>query len=141
MSKENDFTTKIIIVVFLVLVLIVSGFFVLQMISDNGDEVESDSAETTEQTNTQTDSNQSNEVTNPTESSDNDASGTSQLNPQADTGDTRCLITVNGQTYDVTDFRNQHSGGDIFDCGDDMTATFNGEHGMDYERIRPYLVE
>jgi len=40
----------------------------------------------------------------------------------------RCIITISGQHYDVTDFRSQHSGGDIFVCGTDMTRTFFGQH-------------
>ncbi len=40
----------------------------------------------------------------------------------------RCIITISGQRYDVTDFRSQHPGGDIFACGTDMTQTFFGQH-------------
>ncbi|MFZ2152757.1 MAG: hypothetical protein WAV41_01735 [Microgenomates group bacterium] len=42
--------------------------------------------------------------------------------------DNRCIITIDGGRYDVTSFRNQHSGGDIFQCGADMSATFHNRH-------------
>lgn len=40
----------------------------------------------------------------------------------------RCIVTISGQRYDVTDFRFQHPGGNIFACGTDMTQTFFGQH-------------
>lgn len=40
----------------------------------------------------------------------------------------RCIITLSGGQYDVTDFRNIHSGGDVFQCGTDMTASFLSRH-------------
>lgn len=40
----------------------------------------------------------------------------------------KCIITVEGNKYDVTSFRNQHSGGNIFQCGTDMTTSFFGQH-------------
>jgi cytochrome b involved in lipid metabolism len=40
----------------------------------------------------------------------------------------RCIITIQGVKYDVTNFRNIHSGGNIFQCGADMTSTFFGQH-------------
>lgn len=43
----------------------------------------------------------------------------------------RCIVTVEGQKYDVTDFRLLHSGGDIFVCGTDMTNTFFGQHNQE----------
>lgn len=44
--------------------------------------------------------------------------------PSAD----RCIITISGGQYDVTEFRNIHSGGDVFQCGTDMTAAFLSRH-------------
>ncbi len=44
------------------------------------------------------------------------------------TPDTRCIISVDGTSYNITDFRQEHSGGDIFTCGADMSATFHGQH-------------
>ncbi|MFA6004909.1 MAG: hypothetical protein WC775_00290 [Patescibacteria group bacterium] len=43
--------------------------------------------------------------------------------------DNRCIVTVRGQQFDITQFRFDHSGGNIFSCGADMTDIFNGEHG------------
>jgi hypothetical protein len=39
-----------------------------------------------------------------------------------------CLIQVDSVSYDVTSFRNQHSGGDIFQCGTDMSSIFWSQH-------------
>jgi hypothetical protein len=48
------------------------------------------------------------------------------------TPDSRCIITVDSQKYDVSSFLNQHSGGDIFQCGTDMTSVFNRRHDPSY---------
>lgn len=45
------------------------------------------------------------------------------------TKDTRCLIVIDGATYDVSAFRSMHSGGDIFQCGTDMSSVFWSQHG------------
>ena len=37
-----------------------------------------------------------------------------------------CIITIEGKKYDVISFRSQHSGGDVFKCGTDMTSSFFG---------------
>jgi len=50
------------------------------------------------------------------------------------TPDSRCKISVDGVSYDVTAFRTTHSGGDIFTCGADMTATFYGQHSANMLR-------
>jgi len=39
-----------------------------------------------------------------------------------------CIITIQGSSYDVTDFRTEHTGGDVFKCGEDMTQVFKGAH-------------
>lgn len=41
-----------------------------------------------------------------------------------------CIISIDGTSYDVTSLRKSHSGGDIFNCGSDMSATFWGRHGQ-----------
>ena len=41
-----------------------------------------------------------------------------------------CVIQVDGVSYDVTQFRRSHSGGDIFQCGTDMSAIFWQEHNQ-----------
>jgi len=50
-----------------------------------------------------------------------------------------CIITVNGQKYNVTSLRTTHPGGDIYVCDTDMTETFNSKHGIDYGRLDQYL--
>lgn len=50
-----------------------------------------------------------------------------------------CLITVNGQVYNVAKLRSTHPGGDIYVCDTDMTETFNSKHGIDYGRLDQYL--
>lgn len=49
-------------------------------------------------------------------------------NPQAN----RCIITIDGTHYDVTDFRNIHGGGDVFTCGSDMSVIFHNRHPNSY---------
>jgi cytochrome b involved in lipid metabolism len=50
-----------------------------------------------------------------------------------------CLITVSGKQYNVTNLVKTHSGGNIFNCGTDMTTTFNGQHGTNLSLISRYL--
>lgn len=45
-------------------------------------------------------------------------------NPQAG----RCIIIIDGIKYDVTNFRNIHSGGDVFTCGADLSQLFHDRH-------------
>ncbi len=52
----------------------------------------------------------------------------------------RCIVTVNGSQYDVTNLRRTHSGGDIFTCGTDMTSTFMSMHGTNWGLIARYKV-
>jgi hypothetical protein len=41
----------------------------------------------------------------------------------------------------MTEFRNLHSGGDIFQCGTDMTSIFNDRHPASYlNRIAKYKI-
>lgn len=42
--------------------------------------------------------------------------------------DNRCIVTIKGLKYDVTRLRSSHSGGDVFNCGTDMTSTFFSQH-------------
>jgi cytochrome b involved in lipid metabolism len=56
--------------------------------------------------------------------------------------DNRCLITISGKKYNVTDYRNKHPGGDIFTCGSDMTTAFNNQHGSStLKKMTQYLVK
>lgn len=55
--------------------------------------------------------------------------------------DERCVITIRGDKYDVTTFRNRHPGGNIFKCGEDMTNAFNKQHGeKQLQQIQKYKV-
>jgi cytochrome b involved in lipid metabolism len=59
----------------------------------------------------------------------------------APTADNRCIIVVDGQKYNVTVFKNQHSGGDIFSCGTDMSAIFHDKHNQRYlDMMTPYKI-
>lgn len=42
--------------------------------------------------------------------------------------DNRCIVTIDGNRYDVTMFRRKHEGGDVFKCGEDMSASFHKKH-------------
>jgi hypothetical protein len=53
---------------------------------------------------------------------------------------TPCIVTVFGQQYDVTALTSSHTGGNIFVCGTDMTATYQAMHGTDVSRILSYLI-
>lgn len=75
----------------------------------------------------------SNTSISPTITSGNNSNNTS--NPSL------CIITINGQRYDVTQYRYQHQGGDIFTCGTDMSAIFAGQHSQKYlNKMKSYLV-
>lgn len=65
-------------------------------------------------------------------------SNTSKSNTSTDPNS--CIILLAGKKYNVEALRQSHSGGDIFDCGTDMTSKFNSEHGTDYARLSQYLV-
>lgn len=51
-----------------------------------------------------------------------------------------CIITVSENSYDVTTLKNTHSGGDVFNCGTDMTNIFNNEHGYNLKMISRYKI-
>ncbi len=40
----------------------------------------------------------------------------------------QCIITVQGNQYNVTEFKKKHPGGDIFKCGEDMSEAFQKKH-------------
>lgn len=52
-------------------------------------------------------------------------------NNESPTPDPRCIIIVDGGRYDVTTFRNIHSGGDVFTCGADLSALFHSQHNQE----------
>ena len=62
--------------------------------------------------------------------------------PSSPAIDTRCIVTVSGNRYDVTVYKTQHSGGDIFKCGTDMTSAFYSQHGAGkLNQMSKYLVK
>lgn len=65
---------------------------------------------------------------------------TSSSTTQASTTSVGCAITLFGKQYDVTNLRSTHSGGDIFNCGTDMTAVYQGRHGGNVSRMQQYLI-
>ena len=52
-----------------------------------------------------------------------------------------CIITIDGQKYDVESLRSTHTGGDIFQCGTDMSAAFHHQHDDNFQMIQKYLVK
>ena len=53
----------------------------------------------------------------------------------------KCIITLMGKKYDVTDFREIHKGGNLFVCGTDMTEKYIGKHGKDEKRPSLLLID
>ena len=51
---------------------------------------------------------------------------------QAVTTTNKCIITIDGINFDVTVYKKLHSGGDIFNCGTDMTQIFWQRHTQIY---------
>ena len=52
--------------------------------------------------------------------------------PTAKPSKPQCLIKIDGVVYDLQSFRSQHGGGDIFQCGTDMTSVFYNQHLSSY---------
>lgn len=53
---------------------------------------------------------------------------------------TGCIITLFGNQYDVATLRQTHSGGNVFNCGTDMTSVYQGKHGSNVSQMQGYLV-
>ena len=53
----------------------------------------------------------------------------------------RCVITLMGKKYDVTEFRELHKGGNLFVCGTDMSEKYIGKHGKDEKRPSLLLID
>ena len=51
-----------------------------------------------------------------------------------------CIITLFGKQYDVTVLQNSHTGGNLFNCGTDMTSIYQSKHGTDVSRMAAYLM-
>jgi cytochrome b involved in lipid metabolism len=52
-----------------------------------------------------------------------------------------CIITIDGKKYDVTSFRGTHPGGNIFKCGEDMSAAFAKQHKNNFKMIEKLLIK
>lgn len=61
-------------------------------------------------------------------------------NQQPEQKEEKCIITVNESKYDVTNFRSEHKGGDIFKCGEDMSEAFKNAHQDDFKRLEPFKI-
>lgn len=48
------------------------------------------------------------------------------------TVDSRCIIAIDGVKYDISQYQYQHSGGNIFQCGTDMSAVFHNRHSNQF---------
>lgn len=47
----------------------------------------------------------------------------------------QCLVKIDGAVYDLQAFRSIHGGGDVFQCGKDMTNVFYSNHTSSYLQI------
>lgn len=61
---------------------------------------------------------------------------TANQTPTAGTSATKCIVTIFGVQYDLTNFH--HPVPIQIDCGQDMSAKFQGAHGSDIARLAPY---
>jgi cytochrome b involved in lipid metabolism len=53
----------------------------------------------------------------------------------------RCIITLFGKSYDISNLRSTHSGGDVFTCGADMTSKYQGKHGSSVSMMSRYAYD
>ncbi len=60
----------------------------------------------------------------------------------------KCIVTISGVQYDLTALGTMHSGpqgttltgpAGFFQCGTDMTAVYQGQHGNNVSRLAPYV--
>ncbi len=122
----NSHFPKIIISIFTVLLVIIIGFFIFQFFGEDSKPKTDNLRQTNSDSENQPVNNQNQE----------------EITPPAETVQpTRCIITVNSNKYDVTELQKTHSGGNIFRCGEDMTRDFNRQHGMYFNKIKPYLID
>jgi cytochrome b involved in lipid metabolism len=61
--------------------------------------------------------------------------------PQTALSSEKCVIVIDGLHYDVTSFRNQHPGGDVFVCGTDMSTLFHSQHPQSFlKKLSKYQI-
>ncbi|MCX6797531.1 MAG: hypothetical protein NTX98_03600 [Candidatus Doudnabacteria bacterium] len=68
--------------------------------------------------------------TNPPAAQNTNPQNNSNPAPPLPATDNRCIVVISGAKYDVTQLRQTHSGGDIFQCGTDMTQIFFSQHNQ-----------
>jgi predicted heme/steroid binding protein len=51
-----------------------------------------------------------------------------------------CIVTLFGKRYNVSRLKATHSGGDIFQCGTDMSNSYSQQHGSNVSRMAAYLI-
>lgn len=53
----------------------------------------------------------------------------------------KCVIVVDGSSYDVTEYRYVHEGGDTFKCGTDMSVEFHQQHPQKFlNKMKKYKI-
>jgi cytochrome b involved in lipid metabolism len=119
-----------ILITLLTITLIVAGIVILGNQNDKTNNSSQQSATTNNNT-IQSTSNTSQPIIQPQPSESTDEGGTAE-----ESG--RCIITVLGNRYDVTELQTSHPGGNIYICGADMTNDYVSQHGRDTTRISPY---
>lgn len=65
--------------------------------------------------------------------------------PQGQSSNSKeCFISLFDSQYDLSDFQNEHSGGNIFNCGEDNTKLFEDEHSNKIDQylkiLEPYKI-
>lgn len=63
--------------------------------------------------------------------------------PITTTSSSDCIIQINSNKYNITALRKTHSGGDIFQCGTDMTQVYYSMHNDNLLRTQmsQYLIK
>ncbi len=67
-------------------------------------------------------------------------SGTVVVSASASDIYSNCVVTLFGNQYDVSPLQTDHSGGNIFTCGTDMTTVYQGRHGTSVTRMAAYAI-
>lgn len=53
----------------------------------------------------------------------------------------KCIIVVDGSSYNVTEYRYIHEGGDTFKCGTDMSTEFHQQHPQKFlNKMKKYKI-
>jgi cytochrome b involved in lipid metabolism len=50
----------------------------------------------------------------------------------------KCIVTIDGKNYDMTEWQYKHPGGNVFKNGENMTMAFIANHGKDFNRLGIY---